>query len=112
MIDASGAVSYTHLDVYKRQVLTAYGIRVQIFEKLTPTPVLSFAVRHLKAVGGIVITASHNTQEYNGYKVYDEYGCQLVPDAAEALLREIERFQKPEDIPIIMSQELVEDRCV
>ena len=90
-------------------VLTAYGIRVQIFEKLTPTPVLSFAVRHLKAVGGIVITASHNTQEYNGYKVYDEYGCQLVPDAAEALLREIERFQKPEDIPIIMSQELVED---
>lgn len=90
-------------------VLTAYGIHVQIFEKLTPTPVLSFAVRHLQAVGGIVITASHNTHQYNGYKVYDENGCQLVPEAAEALLQEIERFQNPEDIPIIMNQETVED---
>ena len=90
-------------------VLAAYGIRVQIFEKLMPTPVLSFAVRHLHAAGGIVITASHNTHEYNGYKVYDENGCQLVPEEAEVLLKEIERFQGPEDIPILLSQEMVED---
>lgn len=90
-------------------VLAAYGIHVSIFEKLTPTPVLSFAVRHLQAVGGIVITASHNTKEYNGYKVYDEYGCQLIPEEAEGLWQEMKRFQNPEDIPIIMSQELVEN---
>ena len=90
-------------------VLAAYGIHVHMFEKLTPTPMLSFAVRELAAVGGIVITASHNTHQYNGYKVYDENGCQLVPSEAEALLREVERFQNPEDIPIMMSREVVED---
>ena len=66
--------------------LANFGIKVYLFNKITPTPVLSFAIRHLKASGGIIITASHNPPEYNGYKVYDEEGCQLVPSKVDHLL--------------------------
>ncbi len=66
--------------------LNEYGINVYIFDALRPTPELSFAVRKAKAVGGIMITASHNPKEYNGYKVYDENGCQLVPYRIDRLL--------------------------
>lgn len=59
-------------------VLTALGVKVYLFTVPAPTPTLSFAVKHLGAMGGIVLTASHNPKEYNGYKVYDEHGCQLV----------------------------------
>ena len=59
-------------------VLCGMGIRVYLFASQRPTPQLSFSVKHLNALAGIVITASHNPKEYNGYKVYDEYGCQLV----------------------------------
>ena len=68
------------------QVLNDLGINTYIFDSLRPTPELSFAVRYLKACGGIMITASHNPKQYNGYKVYDETGCQLVPDKIERLL--------------------------
>lgn len=68
------------------EVLNAMGIRTYIFDSLRPTPELSFAVRKLGACGGIVITASHNPKEYNGYKVYDENGCQLVPSKIQRLL--------------------------
>ncbi len=60
-------------------VLSANGIKVFLFESLRPTPELSFAVRHLGCKAGIVLTASHNPKEYNGYKVYWEDGAQLVP---------------------------------
>jgi len=70
-------------------VLSAAGIAVSIFDQLMPTPVLSFAVRHLGCQAGIVITASHNPKEYNGYKVYDQTGCQILPDAAEQVIAEI-----------------------
>ena len=67
-------------------VLSENGIKVYLFESLRPTPELSFAVRELHAFGGIVITASHNPPEYNGYKLYDENGCQLVPRYTDVLI--------------------------
>lgn len=63
-------------------VLSANGIKVYIYDTLMPTPVLSFTAKHLGCNGGIVLTASHNPKEYNGYKIYDEKGCQLVPQFA------------------------------
>lgn len=78
-------------------VLAGNGMKAYVFESLRPTPELSFFVRHLQASGGIVITASHNPPEYNGYKVYDANGCQLVPEHAEQVtlrIREIVSFAK------------------
>jgi phosphoglucomutase len=63
-------------------VLSANGIKVYIYDSLMPTPVLSFTAKYLGCNGGIVLTASHNPKEYNGYKIYDEKGCQLVPQFA------------------------------
>ncbi|MFA5421172.1 MAG: phospho-sugar mutase [Bacilli bacterium] len=65
------------------RVLASQNIHVWLFDQYRPTPELSFAVRNLQADGGIVITASHNPPEYNGYKIYDENGCQLVPFKAD-----------------------------
>ena len=68
------------------KVLSEFGVKTYIFDSLRPTPELSFAVRYTHAVGGIMITASHNPKEHNGYKVYDETGCQLVPDKIKRLV--------------------------
>jgi len=70
-------------------VLAANGIRTYLFRSLRPTPQLSFAVRDLGATGGVVVTASHNPPEYNGYKVYGADGGQLIPDQAEQVIGEI-----------------------
>lgn len=67
-------------------VLNLMGFRAFIFDSLRPTPELSFAVRFKRACGGIMITASHNPKEHNGFKVYDENGCQLVPTKIKPLL--------------------------
>ncbi len=64
-------------------VLSGMGIAVFLSSCAVPTPQLSFSVKALSSIAGIVITASHNPKEYNGYKIYDEYGCQLVPDQAK-----------------------------
>lgn len=77
------------------KVLCSYGIKVYLFDKITPTPELSFAVRYLKATGGIVVTASHNPPQYNGYKIYDETGCQLVPELATEVITEIANSPDP-----------------
>lgn len=71
-------------------VLSGMGIRVQVFSEPRPVPQLSFSVRRLNALAGVVITASHNPKEYNGYKVYDEFGCQLVPSQAERVIRRVD----------------------
>ncbi|MEC0183527.1 phospho-sugar mutase [Paenibacillus peoriae] len=76
-------------------VLAGNGIVAKLFSSLRPTPQLSFSVRHLGASGGIVVTASHNPPEYNGYKVYNDEGGQLVPDQAEQVIgyiREVPSF--------------------
>ena len=67
-------------------VMAANGITAYVFDEVRTTPELSFAVRALNCLGGVMITASHNPPEYNGYKVYDETGCQLVPHLADALV--------------------------
>ncbi|MCI9293101.1 MAG: phospho-sugar mutase [Erysipelotrichaceae bacterium] len=71
------------------KVLATFGIRSYVFESLRPTPELSFAVRHFNCFGGIMVTASHNPKEYNGYKLYDEKGCQLVPALAEQVIAKV-----------------------
>ena len=76
------------------KMLATFGITSYVFESLRPTPELSFAVRYFHCFGGIMVTASHNPKEYNGYKLYDEKGCQLVPHLAEQV---IERVNAVED---------------
>ncbi len=71
---------------YAAEVLCANGIKVFLYNTLMPTPVLSFTVKHLGCTAGIVLTASHNPKEYNGYKIYDENGCQLVPEFANKVI--------------------------
>ena len=82
------------------QIFNNLGIKAYIFDDLRPTPELSFAVRYLKACGGIMITASHNPKQYNGYKVYDEQGCQLVPDKIQRLLEIVSSLGDVLDIKI------------
>lgn len=67
-------------------VLSGMGIKVYLSEHPCPTPQLSFSVSFYNAIAGVVVTASHNPKEYNGYKVYDEYGCQLVPEQAQKVI--------------------------
>lgn len=74
-------------------LLAKNNIRSYVFESLRPTPELSFAVRHLHCFGGIMITASHNPKEYNGYKLYDDKGCQLVPALASQVIGEVNAIE-------------------
>lgn len=89
------------------RVLATMGIKVFLFNKITPTPELSFAVRYLKTNGGIVVTASHNPPMYNGYKIYDNSGCQLVPDLADIVINEINNAPDAFDINVKEYEELV-----
>jgi phosphoglucomutase len=81
-------------------ILNQMGIKVFVFDDLRPTPELSFAIRQKKALGGIMVTASHNPKEYNGYKVYDENGCQLTPERIHILIDTLNNLPSIFDITI------------
>ncbi len=83
------------------QVLAGNGIKSYLFEDLRPTPELSFAVRHLNAASGIVITASHNPSEYNGYKVYWEDGGQMVPRLANQVIDKVNEIDDFSEIKVV-----------
>lgn len=89
-------------------VLARHGIKAYVFDDMRPTPELSFAVRELGAAAGIVITASHNPPEYNGYKVYGADGGQMVTEAADRVTAEIEQISNELNIPIMAKQEAIE----
>lgn len=89
-------------------VLAANGIKAYIFDELRPTPELSFALRELKCVAGINITASHNPKEYNGYKAYWEDGAQLPPEHAQTVSKEIDKIDIFSDIKYTDFEKAVE----
>ncbi|WP_294348404.1 phospho-sugar mutase [uncultured Clostridium sp.] len=88
--------------------LCANGIKVYLYESLRPTPVLSFTVRHLNCQGGIVVTASHNPKQYNGYKVYDEFGGQVTDLKANKIISAVNNIENFEAIKTITEGEAIE----
>ena len=81
------------------KVLGAFGVKAFVFSEARPTPELSFAVRHLHAYAGVVITASHNPKQYNGFKVYGEDGAQLTPNGIQMISKYLNSIQNVFDIP-------------
>ena len=110
----STAIAYdsrNYSDVFAEtaaRVLAANGVKVYLFESLRPTPMLSFTVRHLKTDAGIVLTASHNPKEYNGYKVYGSDGGQVTDNAANEILGYINNIDIFNDVKIISREEAME----
>ncbi|GAA0306688.1 phosphoglucomutase [Gracilibacillus halotolerans] len=98
--------------VESAKVLGAEGVKAYVFESLRPTPVLSFAVRHLQAAAGIMITASHNPPEYNGFKVYNEDGGQAPLEEAEAIINEVNKIDRELDILVKNEEELLESNLL
>ncbi|MBC1479993.1 phospho-sugar mutase [Listeria seeligeri] len=88
-------------------VLGEHGVKSYVFEALRPTPELSFAVRFLNAFGGIVITASHNPPEYNGYKIYGEDGGQMPPNGASAVTEYIDSVNDIFSVKVADQEELI-----
>ncbi len=90
------------------EVMAANGIKAYLFPDLRPTPELSFAVRHFKCTAGIVVTASHNPKEYNGYKVYWSDGAQIVAPQDKAIIEEVAKITSPTQVAGDVKPELIE----
>lgn len=90
------------------RVLATNGIKAYLFDALRPTPELSFAVRHLNAFSGIVITASHNPREYNGYKVYNMTGAQVNLEEADEIIGFVNAIENELEIPVKSEEKLKE----
>jgi phosphoglucomutase len=88
-------------------VLSANGIQVYVFDDIRPTPELSFALRELGCNAGIMITASHNPKEYNGYKVYWNDGGQLVPPHDEGVIGEVKKISSPDEVHFSAISDLI-----
>ncbi len=91
------------------KVFAGNGIKAYLFDELRPTPELSFAVRYFGAIAGIVVTASHNPKEYNGYKVYGEDGGQLPLDASTAVLEEINKITDITTVSVMEKEEAIKE---
>ena len=89
-------------------IFSANGIKVFIFEELRPTPQLSFAIRHLGCHGGVVLTASHNPKEYNGYKAYWSDGGQIVPPHDKNIIKEVKKIRSIDEINFNANAELIQ----
>ncbi|WP_010648455.1 phospho-sugar mutase [Oceanobacillus massiliensis] len=94
--------------VESAKVLGHYGIKTHVFETLRPTPLLSFAVRYLGTAAGIMITASHNPPDYNGFKVYNENGGQITPEEASRIIDAIGQTEDELAVPYVEKAELEE----
>jgi len=112
--DISVAIAYdcrnnnTFFSDISANILSANGIKVYQFDALRPTPELSFAVRHLNCQAGIVITASHNPKEYNGYKVYGEDGAQLISPDDKNVIAEVRKISSIDDVKFNGNSALIE----
>ncbi|MEM7658980.1 MAG: phospho-sugar mutase, partial [Bacteroidota bacterium] len=89
-------------------VFSANGIKVYLFEELRPTPELSFAIRHLGCKGGVVLTASHNPKEYNGYKAYWDDGGQVTPPHDKNIVAEVQKISSPDEVKFEANEALIE----
>ncbi|WP_061244447.1 phospho-sugar mutase [Leptospira noguchii] len=93
--------------------IAAYlGVKVILFKEVTPTPILSYAIRYYKASGGVVITASHNPPEYNGFKAYLSDGGQLVPPDDQKIISKIESITDWKQIPILATKDPIYKKMV
>ncbi|MGD8425976.1 MAG: phospho-sugar mutase [Balneolaceae bacterium] len=90
------------------QVFSANGIHVYLFDQLRPTPELSFAIRELECMGGVMLTASHNPKEYNGYKAYGADGGQLVSPHDRMVMEEVQRIESIDDVSFDGNEDLIE----
>lgn len=102
----------TEFAEYAGRVLAGNGIKVYLYDKLTPTPMLSFAVRELGCDGGIVLTASHNPKEYNGYKVYGNDGCQVTDVAANEIIGYVNNVDAFNDVLVMSKDEAIEKELI